>query len=108
MKWTEGSKEGVIVAGGNGAGDAMNQFYYPAAALVDAVGTIYVSDRSNSRIMRWTEGDTEGSMVVGENGGGDRSDQLALPFGLSFDHHGHLYVVDMENCRVQRFDMPLS
>ena len=46
MKWA--AQEGVIVAGGNGEGNATNQLEYPVAALIDDAGT-HISDLSNFR-----------------------------------------------------------
>jgi sugar lactone lactonase YvrE len=44
---------GIIVAGGNGQGSAMNQFASPVGIFVDATGSIYVADMFNNRIQKW-------------------------------------------------------
>jgi sugar lactone lactonase YvrE len=72
---------------------------------VDQLGTVYVSDWENHRIMRWVKGATQGSVIVGGNSGGGQSNQPNRPAGLSFDRHGNLYVVDNGNHRVQKFDI---
>jgi DNA-binding beta-propeller fold protein YncE len=69
------------------------------------LGTVYVADQGNARIMRWVKGATQGSVIVGGNGGGGQSNQLNVPVGLSFDRHGNLYVVDYGNHRVQKFNI---
>jgi DNA-binding beta-propeller fold protein YncE len=69
------------------------------------LGTVYVVDQGNARIMRWVKGATKGSVIVGGNGNGGQSNQLNVPFGLSFDRHGNLYVVDYVNNRVQKFNI---
>ncbi len=74
----------------------------PNGVVVDQLGTVYVADYKNGRIMRWVKGATEGSVIVGGNGGGGQSNQLSGPFGLSFDRHGNLYVADFGNHRVQK------
>ncbi|CAF3963659.1 unnamed protein product, partial [Rotaria sp. Silwood1] len=75
---------------------------------VDQLGTVYVADEWNNRIMRWPKGATQGSVIVGGNGSGGQSNQLHWPVGLSFDRHGNLYVVDWGNHRVQKFDIRLN
>ncbi|CAF4891213.1 unnamed protein product, partial [Rotaria sp. Silwood2] len=83
----------------------LTQLYFPQGVVVDELGTVYVADGGNARIMRWPKGATQGSVIVGGNGAGEQSNQLNWPFGLSFDRHGSLYVVDNGNNRVQRFDL---
>jgi sugar lactone lactonase YvrE len=77
----------------------------PLGVVVDQLGTVYVADFGNDRIMRWVKGATQGSVIVGGNGIGEQSSQLNLPIGLSFDRHGNLYVVDYGNHRVQKFNI---
>jgi sugar lactone lactonase YvrE len=117
MKWLEGAKEGIVVAGGQGQGNGLTQLYHPNGVVVDQLGTVYVADAVNHRIMRWVKGATQGgimgwfkgatqgSVIVGGNGEGGQSNQLNLPIGLSFDGHGNLYVVEYGNNRVQKFNI---
>jgi sugar lactone lactonase YvrE len=72
------------------------------------LGTVYVADRNNNRIMRWYKGATQGNSVVGGNSKGEKADQLDFPYGLSFDQQGNLYVVHSCNHRVQRFNIDRS
>ncbi|CAF3354972.1 unnamed protein product, partial [Rotaria socialis] len=69
------------------------------------VGTVYVADYANYRVMRWTQGATQGTVIAGGNGQGTGANQLNVPIGLSFDRHGNLYVADYVNGRVQRFSI---
>ncbi|CAF5005052.1 unnamed protein product [Rotaria sp. Silwood1] len=94
MKWMEGAKQGIVVAGGQGQGNGLTQLSYPEGVVVDQLGTVYVADGGNNRIMRWPKGATQGSVIVGGNGSGGQSNQLCGPIGLSFDRNGNLYVVD--------------
>ncbi|CAF1350033.1 unnamed protein product [Rotaria sp. Silwood1] len=103
MKWKEGAKQGIVVAGGQG--NSLTQLNYPQGVVVDQLGTVYVADSLNHRIMRWPKGATQGSVIVGGNGNGAQPNQLAAPTGLSFDRHGNLYVVDYGNKRVQKFNI---
>ncbi|CAF3880654.1 unnamed protein product, partial [Rotaria sp. Silwood1] len=73
--------------------------------VVDQLGTVYVADGWNDRIMRWPKGATQGSVIVGGNGKGEQSDQLNWPIGLSFDRQGNLYVVDWGNHRLEKFNI---
>ncbi|CAF5043187.1 unnamed protein product, partial [Rotaria socialis] len=101
-----GAIEGIVVAGGQGAGSALTQLHLPCGIFVDTLGTLYVADSSNNRVMRCTQGDKkQGTVIVGGNGEGDGVNQFNFPRGLSFDRHGNLYVVDMGNHRVQRFSI---
>ncbi|CAF4844802.1 unnamed protein product [Rotaria socialis] len=45
-------KEGVVVAGGQGLGNDRTQLYCPNGLFVDALGTLYVADSWNHRVMR--------------------------------------------------------
>ncbi|CAF3410019.1 unnamed protein product [Rotaria socialis] len=106
MKWNKGAKEGIVVAGGQGQGNALTQLYYPLGIFIDTLGTLYVADSGNHCVMRWTQGDKkQGAVIVGGNGSGAGANQLDGPRGLSFDRHGNLYVVDYNNHRVQRFSI---
>ncbi|CAF3477748.1 unnamed protein product [Rotaria socialis] len=106
MKWVEGAKEGIVIAGGQGQGNALTQLKYPQGIFVDTLGTLYVADTRNHRVMRWTQGDNkQGTVIVGGNGKGGRVNQFSSPIGLFFDWHGNLYVVDNSNHRVQRFSI---
>jgi sugar lactone lactonase YvrE len=108
MKWVEGAKQGIVVAGGQGKGNGLTQLSYPRGLVVDQLGTVYVADTGNDRIMRWVKGATQGSVIVGGNSAGGQSNRLYGPEGLSFDRHGNLYVVDNGNLRVQKFNIDLS
>ncbi|CAF0908801.1 unnamed protein product [Rotaria sordida] len=104
LKWVEGAKQGIVVAGGQGYGNGFGQSSYPKGIVVDQLGTVYVADYFN-RIMRWPKGATQGSVIVGGNGKGEQSNRLTWPYGLSFDRQGNLYVADHANHRVQKFNI---
>jgi sugar lactone lactonase YvrE len=108
MKWVEGAKQGIVVAGGQGQGNRRTQLSYPSGVVVDQVGTVYVAEEGNHRIMRWVKGATQGSVIVGGNGKGGQPNQLCVPICLSFDRHGHLYVADWGNDRVQKFSIDIG
>ncbi|CAF5104029.1 unnamed protein product, partial [Rotaria sp. Silwood1] len=98
-------KEGIIVAGGQGQGNDLTQLSSFQGVVVDQLGTVYVADLGNDRIMRWPKGATQGSGIVGGNCSGGQSNQLNGPVSLSFDRRGNLYVVDYGNHRLQKFSI---
>jgi hypothetical protein len=69
------------------------------------LGTVYVADGGNHRVMHWLKGATEGSVIVGGNGHGHQSNQFYCPVDLSFDQENNLYAVDFYNNRIQKFDI---
>ena len=108
MKWVEGAKQGIVVAGGQGQGNGLKQLSSPRGVVVNQFGTVYVADWGNDRIMRWPKGAAQGSVIVGGNGEEGQSNHLNGPIGLSFDRHGNLYVVDYGNHRVQKFNIEFN
>jgi DNA-binding beta-propeller fold protein YncE len=108
MKWMTGAKEGVVVAGGQGSEKSLTQLIDPSGIVVDQLGTVYVADYGNHRVMRWSKGATQGSIVVGEDEKGEGANQFNNPWALSFDRQGNLYVVDIGNHRVQKFHINSS
>ncbi|CAF2117929.1 unnamed protein product, partial [Rotaria magnacalcarata] len=79
MKWNKGSKEGIVVAGGHGEGSALTQLNDPGGLFVDTLGTLYVADSLNHRVMRWTQGAKQGTVIAGGNGQGARANQFNDP-----------------------------
>ncbi|CAF4778930.1 unnamed protein product [Rotaria sp. Silwood1] len=98
-----GDKNGIIVAGGNGAGAGLNQLDWPTCVFVDRQHTVYVSDSNNHRVMKWNNGAKEGIVVAGGQGKGNTLTQLSNPYGLFVDTLGTLYVADWPNHRVMRW-----
>jgi hypothetical protein len=105
MKWVKCAKEGIVVAGDQGQGNSLRQLDYPRGIIVDQLGSIYVADTGNHRVMRWLKGAAEGSIVVGGNEVGAQPNQFDWPTDLSFDLENNLHVVDCMNNRVQKFDV---
>ncbi|CAF5225631.1 unnamed protein product [Rotaria magnacalcarata] len=105
MKWNKGAKEGIVVAGGQGEGDALTQLSHAYGLFVDTLGTLYVGEYENHRVTRWIQGANQGTVIAGGNRQGAGANQFTVPTGLSFDRRGNLYVVDYGNHRVQRFSI---
>ncbi|CAF1246146.1 unnamed protein product [Adineta steineri] len=102
-KMGEYNNEGIIVAGGNGEGDQLNQFNCPACIFVDEHQSIYVSDSNNNRVMKWRKDAKEGTVVAGGNDQGANLNQLSTPEGVYVNDLGQIYVADCDNHRIMRW-----
>ncbi|CAF0951255.1 unnamed protein product [Adineta steineri] len=103
-RWKMGEYiEGVVVAGGNGNGNQLNQLNYPTFIFVDEDQSVYVSDTNNHRVMKWRQGATEGRIVAGGNGKGINLNQLSSPYGVIVDDLGQIYVAATGNDRITRW-----
>ena len=102
LRWME---NGIVVAGGNGAGSGFNQLSSPMGMCIDNDDqTIYVADRSNHRIVEWKRGATYGIVVAGGNGSGNRTDQLNQPNDVILDKKtDSLIISDRQNRRIVRW-----
>ncbi|CAF0987656.1 unnamed protein product [Adineta steineri] len=99
----EYNNKGIVVAGGNGQGNKLNQLNSPSFIFVDEDQCVYVSNGGNHRVMNWRKDAKEGIIVAGGNGEGGNLNQLNSPTGLSFDDEGNFYVVDCWNHRIQKY-----
>ncbi|CAF0862122.1 unnamed protein product [Adineta steineri] len=103
-RWKMGVyNDGIVVAGGNGKGNQLNQLDWPTYIFVDEDQSVYVSDQNNHRVMKWRKDAEEGTIVAGGNGKGANLNQLYLPQGVIADHLGQIYVADQSNHRVMRW-----
>ncbi|CAF1428995.1 unnamed protein product [Adineta steineri] len=102
-KWSAEDPEGIIVAGGNGKGNQLNQLNYPIYFFVDKDESIYVSDHLNHRVMKWIKNAKEGIVVAGGQGKGNLLTQLKDSSGVMVDHLNNIYVVDSGNNRIVRW-----
>ncbi|CAF1587931.1 unnamed protein product [Didymodactylos carnosus] len=55
-RYQRGESQGIVVAGGNGSGNRLDQLYGPHYVFVDRDHSVYVSDWENHRVMKWVEG----------------------------------------------------
>ncbi|CAF4238146.1 unnamed protein product, partial [Adineta steineri] len=102
-KMGEYNNEGIVVAGGNGQGNKVNQLNLPTFIFVDEDQSVYVTDTGNHRVKKWRKGAKEGRIVAGGNGYGRNLNQLYYPAGLIVDDLGKIYVADNGNSRVMRW-----
>ena len=94
---------GVIVAGGNGSGNRLDQLSSPYFVCVDREQSVYVSDNGNHRIVKWEKGAKQGSIVVGGKRKGNHLAQLSHPMGIVVDQFDNLYIADQLNHRIVRW-----
>lgn len=108
VKWYKDASIGIVVAGGNGQGNASNQLYYPWDIYVDEfdeIGAIYICDLWNHRIQKYLPGATAGITVAG----GEPLNQLYIPHSLLFDHNTRtMYIADAGNARILRWPLGLQ
>ncbi|CAF1188877.1 unnamed protein product [Adineta steineri] len=104
-RWKIGeyNNEGIVVAGGNGKGNQLNQFHRPGFIFVDEDQSVYVSDRDNNRVMKWRKYAKEGIIGAGGNGEGRNLNQLTLSQGVIVDDLDQIYVADWGNHRIMRW-----
>ncbi|CAF4179639.1 unnamed protein product, partial [Rotaria sordida] len=102
-RYRRGESQGIVVAGGNGYGDDLNQFDLPQYVFVDRDHSVYVSDYHNHRVMKWMEGAKQGIVVAGGQGQGHDLTQLTYPRGVVVDQLGAVYVVDQGSRSIKRW-----
>ncbi|CAF1463617.1 unnamed protein product [Adineta steineri] len=104
-RWKMGdyNNEGIVVVGGNGKGNQLNQLNDPTFIFVDEDQSVYVSDWENHRVMKWRKDAKEGIIVAGGNGQGRNLNQLSYPAGVIVDDLGQIYVADAGNHRIMRW-----
>ena len=97
---------GVLVAGGNGAGNANNQLNKPWGVQYPSTANnfLYITNWGGHTVMRWTPGASSGTVIAGSPGvPGSSATTLNVPLGIKMDPHLNTYVVDSGNNRVQMF-----
>jgi sugar lactone lactonase YvrE len=102
-RWRIGETHGIVVAGGNGEGDRLDQLNYPTYVFVDQDQSVYVSEYGNQRVTKWVKGAKEGIIVAGGHDQGDDLTQLSNPEGVVVDQLGTVYVAEWGNHRVTRW-----
>ncbi|CAF1460799.1 unnamed protein product [Adineta ricciae] len=106
-KWNldkiNGNQQGILVAGGNGRGNKLNQLDSPRFIFTAKDHSIYISDSENNRVMKWMKDAREGILVAGGNGRGNNLNQLNGPHGLFVDELNQIYIADCVNDRIMRW-----
>ena len=97
-----GNLNGTTVAG-TGAPGTIN-LTYPVCVVLDGDGYLFITDRTNSRIVA---SGPNGFRCIAACTGiiGAAANQLQNPHGLSFDSHGNLFITDPGSNRIQKFTL---
>ncbi|CAF0891187.1 unnamed protein product [Adineta steineri] len=101
-KWTKGSKQSLIVVGGDNYIEGHIQLSDPRGIVVDRYGTVYVVENMFSLITEWPKGATVGKIILNRPAYLEEN-WFNGPEDLSFDRNGNLYVVDSHNSLVRKF-----
>ncbi|CAF3806092.1 unnamed protein product [Rotaria magnacalcarata] len=102
-RWQVGNTQGIVVAGGNGAGNRPDQLNGARKVFVDRDQSVYVVDHFNHRVMKWAKEAKEGIVVAGGRGEGSLLSQLNHPEAVIVDQLGTVYVADRFNNRIMRW-----
>ncbi|CAF2945316.1 unnamed protein product [Rotaria sp. Silwood2] len=126
IEWKYGAANGQIVAGGNGPGNRIDQFYEPTDVAVDKEKDCFIicdqgnrrvcygltrdhdryfciADHERHEIRRWRIGDTCETIVAGGHGQGNRLDQLDSLGYIFVDQDYSVYISDEKNHRVMKW-----
>ena len=82
------SQSPTVIAGGNGAGSALNQLSNPTVVKYNSDGSITVLDNDNDRVVKWASGATTGVVL---------SDSYTTPSDLYVYANGNLLISDIGN-----------
>ena len=93
-RYTIGDKNGIVVAGGNGQDNKLNQLNCPTYLFVDQEQALYVSGNDNHRVMKWNKDTNQGIVMAGGKGEGSALTQLSYPQGLFVDTSATICVAD--------------
>ncbi|CAF1318536.1 unnamed protein product, partial [Rotaria magnacalcarata] len=97
VQWKKGNTtNGQVVAGGNGAGNGLNQLNQPSDVLIDKeTDSLIICDANSRRVVRWSRrsGTTQGEILL---------DNIVC-FGLAMDEQRYLYVSDHAKDEVRRY-----
>ncbi|CAF2786562.1 unnamed protein product [Rotaria sp. Silwood2] len=94
--------KGIIVAGVNGYGSALDQFKSPTGIFLDNNDVLYSADSSNHRVVKWMPGASSGQIVAGGNENGQNANQFNYLSSIVSDKKGIMFICDRENDRVQK------
>ena len=82
------SQSPTVIAGGNGAGSALNQLSNPTVVKYNSDGSITVLDNDNDRVVKWASGATTGVVL---------SDSYTTPSDLYVYANENLLISDVGN-----------
>ena len=108
MRYIEGSNTGVLVAGGNGTGNNINQLNHPMGIYFESLSnSLIIANTYANNIVRWRIGDSNWTLFAGNlnASSGNLPPSLSNPFAFTIDPIGNMYVADSSNHRIQFFSL---
>ncbi|CAF0846263.1 unnamed protein product [Adineta steineri] len=102
-RFREGDTTGIVVAGGHGEGNQLNQLNGPHFIFVDEYYSVYVVDSHNSRVMKWMKNATKGIRIAPGQAADMNPSSLNLPMGVIVDHMGNMYISNRDNHQIMRW-----
>ena len=105
MKYLFNASSGTVVAGGNGAGNNINQLNLPFCFAFDSSSNSFlISNYGAHNVVRWVLGAGSWTLVAGVTGSnGLSSTKLDGPLSVTLDYMQNMYVADSNNHRIQLF-----
>ena len=97
--WTNGE----IVAGTGRNGARENELDRPYGIFVDDMGSLYIADCHNNRIMVWLKNSNSGIIAAGNGSPGNEMNQLWGPTQVIVDSHGYMYISEAGTHRITRW-----
>ncbi|CAF3579069.1 unnamed protein product [Rotaria sp. Silwood1] len=95
VQWNFGSKNWHVVAGGNGAGDQINQLNKRSDVIVDKkTNSLIICDQGNGRVVRWSGENKQNGKILISN---------ISCLGFTTDRNGDLYVSAPGSNEVKRW-----
>ncbi|CAF0766953.1 unnamed protein product [Adineta steineri] len=103
-KFNQWKENVIIMAGGNGIGQELNQLDHPLGIFIDEKKNIFIADWLNHRIVQWKYNAKQGQIIAGGNKQGYQMDQLNCPADVIVDQQNHsIIIADRDNRRVIRW-----
>ncbi|CAM4829165.1 unnamed protein product [Rotaria magnacalcarata] len=97
LKFTNGSSDGIIVAGQQEDESSAKILSRPTNVFVDDCETLYVAVTANDRIQKAC------NTVAGGYGEGSNASQFNQPWTVKLDQYNNMYIVDTFNGRIQKW-----
>uniref|UniRef100_UPI00404B34E7 PA14 domain-containing protein n=1 Tax=Fluviicola sp. TaxID=1917219 RepID=UPI00404B34E7 len=100
VKWSQNSTTGTLIAGVSGSlGTTVSRLNFPYDVELDELGSVFIADYNNHRVLKWTFGQSSGVVIAGNGTAGNTLAQLNNPTSLDY-LNGSLYIADQQNGRV--------
>ena len=97
------ANSGIVVAGGNGLGQGLNQLSSHIGGIYVSNGALFIADMNGERILYWRIGAEKGQVIAGSRGYGSQLNRVSRPTAVRIDNNGNLEYVDRDFSRLVRF-----